>query len=394
MATKGKEVQVDNTVILGKVGNNLQIGVVGLPNVGKSSLFNILTNMSIPAENFPFCTIDPNVSRCAVPDDRYDWLCSVHNPKSRVPAYLSITDIAGLVKGASEGAGLGNAFLSHIQAVDGIFHMIRAFDNPEIIHVEDTVDPVRDLQIISGELLAKDIDFTQKALDTLTKSLRGKPQTKAQQLEIDTYQKVIDLLKSGKHARFGVYTNAEVEFVRELRLLTAKPALYLVNLSQDDYIKKKNKFLPKIKQWIDENGGGPLIPVSVAFESHYASLQTPEEKKKFETESGATTNLPKIIKQGYHHLQLCHYFTCGPDEVRCWTFQKGYKAPQCAGIIHTDFENNFIMAEVMSYEDFAKYKSESECKAAGRYRQEGKNYLVADGDIIFFKFGTGGAKKK
>ncbi|EFA85891.1 GTP-binding protein [Heterostelium album PN500] len=381
-------------ILLGKIGNNLQMGVVGMPNVGKSSLFNILTNMSIPAENFPFCTIDPNVSRCAVPDERYDWLCSVHKPASMKPAYLSITDIAGLVKGASTGAGLGNAFLSHIQAVDGIFHMIRAFENDEITHVEDTVDPVRDLEIIAGELIAKDKEFVAKTLDTLQRQLKNKTVDKAKQVELDTYNKLIALLDAGKQVRFGQYSNAEIEHIRELRLLTAKPALYLVNLSEEDFIRKKNKWLAKIKTWVDANGGGPLIPISVAFEKSLADLATAEEKKNFETTKGAVSALPKIIKTGYHHLQLTHFFTCGSDEVRCWTIQKGTKAPQAAGVIHNDFEKGFIMAEVMGYADFAELKSEAACKAAGKYRMEGKNYTVQDGDICFFKFNKPNAPKK
>ncbi|GAM19309.1 hypothetical protein SAMD00019534_024840 [Acytostelium subglobosum LB1] len=386
--------QAEVPILLGRVGNNLQMGVVGLPNVGKSSLFNILTNMSIPAENFPFCTIDPNVSRCAVPDERYDWLCEVFKPASKVPAYLSITDIAGLVKGASTGAGLGNAFLSHIQAVDGIYHMIRAFDDPDITHVEDTVDPVRDLEIIAGELIAKDIDYVSRTLDLLQRAVKNKTVDKAKQVELDTYTKLLEHLRAGKQARFATYSNAELEHVRELRLLTAKPAIYLINLSEDDYIRKKNKWLGKIKTWVDANGGGPLVPVSVAFEKPYSELKTAEEKKAYETTKGATTALPKIIKTGYHHLQLAHYFTCGADEVRCWTIQKGTKAPGAAGVIHTDFEKGFIMAEVMGYADFFEHKSETACKAAGKYRMEGKNYIVNDGDIIFFKFNTGGGNKK
>ncbi|EGC30695.1 hypothetical protein DICPUDRAFT_83396 [Dictyostelium purpureum] len=384
---------IDNSIALARVGNHLQMGIVGLPNVGKSSLFNILTKMSIPAENFPFCTIDPNLSRCAVPDERYDWLVEHWKPASKVPAYLQITDIAGLVSGASEGKGLGNAFLSHIQAVDGIFHMIRVFEDSDIIHVEDSVDPTRDLDIISQELLAKDIEFTSRALDTLQKSLKNKTVDKAKQIELDCLTKVLALLKSGKHARFGEYSNAEIEHVKDLRLLTSKPAMYLVNLSEEDFIRKKNKWLAKIKAWIDAHGGGPIIPVSVAFEQHLLDLATDEERKEYEKTKGATSSISKIIKNGYHHLQLYHFFTCGKDEVRCWTIQKGTKAPQAAGTIHTDFEKGFIMAETMAYNDFFELKSESECKAKGKYRNEGKNYVVQDGDIIFFKFGTLAKKK-
>ncbi|EGG15222.1 hypothetical protein DFA_10052 [Cavenderia fasciculata] len=370
----------DAPVLLGRVGNNLKMGLVGLPNVGKSSMFNILTNMSIPAENFPFCTIDPNVSRCAVPDERYDWLVDLHKPKSNIPAYLTITDIAGLVKGASTGAGLGNAFLSHIQQVDGIFHMIRAFDDSDIIHVEDTVDPVRDLEVIANELIQKDLEHAAKQLDVLVKSVKNKTVDKTKQQEIDTYQKVVNLLKEGKQARFGQYSNFEVEFIRDMGLITTKPGIYLVNLSEEDFIRKKNKYLAKIKTWVDANGGGPIIPISVKFEAPLSLIKNPEERKAYEDSKGAVSMLPKIIKTGYHHLQLCHFFTCGSDEVRCWTFQKGSKAPQCAGVIHTDFEKGFIMAETMAYVDFAEHKSEAACKAAGKWiiKQYNLNIQTSD----------------
>eukprot|EP01133_Synstelium_polycarpum_P013863 gene13863-16348_t len=395
MSKKDTPVPTD-PILLGRVGNNLKLGVVGLPNVGKSSLFNVLTNLSVIAENYPFATIDPNESRCAVPDERYDWLCENFTPRGRVPAYLSITDIAGLVKGASTGAGLGNAFLSHIQAVDGIFHMIRAFDNDEIIHVEDSVDPIRDLDIIAGELIAKDIDNVAKSLDALQRTIGKANKTidKAVQTQLDTHAKVLELLRSGKQARFGTYTNSEIEIVREFRLLTGKPALYLVNLSEEDFIRKKNKWLGKIKAWVDANGGGPIIPISVTFEKEHSDLKTLEEKKAFEATKGATSMIPKIIKMGYSHLNLINFFTCGPGEVRTWTIQKGTKNPQAAGVIHSDFEHGFIMGEVMGYADYHELKSEAACKAAGKYRMEGKNYTVADGDIIFFKFNTGGGNKK
>jgi len=396
MSKKG-EVEIKPT--LGRPGNNLKMGIVGLPNVGKSSLFNILCKMSIPAENFPFCTIDPNISRCPVPDERYDWLCSVHKPGSEIPAFLHVTDIAGLVKGASAGAGLGNNFLSHIQAVDGIFHMIRAFDDTDVVHVEESVDPIRDLDIIHAELIAKDIEWVTRSQEASTKTLRGKPKDKVAQEHEACLEKALELLNSGKHVRFHDWSGKEIEILNELRLLTAKPALYLVNLSSEDFIRKKNKWLAKIKGWVDEHGGGPIIPLSVGYEKQLLDLPSDADRLNFESEKGAPSVIPKIAKTGYQHLQLIYFFTAGSDEVRCWTIQKNTKAPQAAGVIHTDFENGFIMAEVISFNDYKECNaSEVAAKAAGKFRMEGKLYIVQDGDVMHFKFnpgaGSSGGKKK
>jgi len=232
----------------------------------------------------------------------------------------------------------------------------------------------------------------------LLEDLRGKAKDKPAQEQDSCFEKALDLLKAGKHIRLADWKGSEIEILNEFRLLTSKPALYLVNLSEEDYIRKKNKWLAKIKAWVDAHGGGPIIPVSVAFEQAYASLETDEARAQFEKDKGAQSAIPKISRQGYHHLQLIHYFTSGADEVRCWTIQKGTKAPQAAGVIHTDFENGFIMAEVMSYEDFKAQGSEAACKAAGKFRMEGKQYIVQDGDIMHFKFNAGaglaGGKKK
>jgi len=392
--SKKKEEQPPR-VLLGRPGNHLKIGIVGLPNVGKSTLFSILTKMNVPAENFPFCTIDPNESRVAVPDDRFEWLCDHWKPASKVPAYLEVIDIAGLVRGAAEGQGLGNAFLSHIKAVDGIYHVIRIFEDVEITHVEGALDPIRDLEIISNELLLKDMEYLEKAVSAMEKIATRVDKTKKAEFEI--MKKVQDwVTNQKKQVRHGDWKPSEVEVINTLFLLTAKPVIYLVNMSELDYIKKKNKWLAKIKTWVDENGGEPIIPFCAKIEGQFADLP-PEQVADFAKEKGVTAQLPKIVRTGYHHLELIYFFTAGKDEVRCWTIRAGTKAPQAAGVIHTDFEKGFICAEVMKFEDYKEAGSEGAAKAAGKYLQQGKNYTVLDGDIIFFKFNAGAglaAKKK
>uniref|UniRef100_A0A0D9X5A2 Obg-like ATPase 1 n=1 Tax=Leersia perrieri TaxID=77586 RepID=A0A0D9X5A2_9ORYZ len=339
--------------ILGRFSSHLKIGIVGLPNVGKSTFFNIVTKLSIPAENFPFCTIEPNAARVYVPDERFDWLCQLYKPKSEVSAYLEINDIAGLVRGAHAGEGLGNAFLSHIRAVDGIFHVLRAFEDKEITHIDDTVDPVRDLETIGEELRLKDIEFVNNKIDDLEKSMK-RSNEKHLIIEHELCQKVKAHLEEGKDVRLGDWKSAEIEILNTFQLLTAKPVVYLVNMSEKDYQRKKNKFLPKIHACV----------------------------------------IPKIIKTGFAAIHLIYFFTAGPDEVKCWQIRRQTKAPQAAGTIHTDFERGFICAEVMKFDDLKELGSESAVKAAGKYKQEGKTYVVQDGDIIFFKFNVSGGGKK
>lgn len=380
--------------LIGRVGTNLKVGIVGLPNVGKSTFFNVLTKSSANAENFPFCTIDPNESRVPVPDARYDYLCEFHKPASKVPAFLNVTDIAGLVKGAAEGQGLGNAFLSHIKACDALFHLTRAFDDDDVTHVEGDVNPVRDLEIILDELRLKDIEYVEGAYDKLEKlAVRGGD--KKLKPEYDTICKVKKLLEEDKkHVRFCEWDAKEIEVLNKHLLITSKPMIYLVNLSEKDYIRRKNKWLVKIKEWIDANDPGAVcIPFSGVFELKLAEME-PEARADYLKESNLASALDKIILQGYKALQLQYFFTAGPDEVKAWTIQKGTKAPQAAGKIHTDFERGFVMAEVMKFEDFKEEGSEAGAKAAGKYHQRGRTYVVEDGDIIFFKFNTGGLKKK
>ncbi|XP_026271321.1 obg-like ATPase 1 [Frankliniella occidentalis] len=384
--------------LIGRVGTNLKVGIVGVPNVGKSTFFNVLTKSQAPAENFPFCTIDPNESRVPVPDERFDYLVNYFKPASKVPAFLNVVDIAGLVKGAAEGQGLGNAFLSHIKACDAIFHLCRAFDDEDVIHVEGDVNPVRDLEIISEELRLKDEDYLNTTLEKMERTVirgndkKGKP-------EYDCLVKVKEtLVTEKKWIREGDWSVSDIEYLNKHMFITSKPVIYLVNLTEKDYIKKKNKWLIKIKEWVDKNDPGALlIPFCGTFEHKLVEMED-VEREAFLKEQGATSVLSKIIVNGYKTLQLEYFFTAGHDEVKAWTIQKGTKAPGAAGRIHTDFEKGFIMAEVMKFDDFKEEGSEAGCKAAGKYRQQGRNYTVEDGDIIFFKFNAGAglkdAKKK
>eukprot|EP00878_Enallax_costatus_P002211 GHUV01002382.1.p1 GENE.GHUV01002382.1~~GHUV01002382.1.p1 ORF type:complete len:391 (+),score=115.49 GHUV01002382.1:141-1313(+) len=390
MAPKKKE-EVKEKPILGRFRSNLKMGIVGMPNVGKSTLFNVLTKMGIPAENFPFCTIEPNQARVNVPDDRFNWLVETYKPKSAVSAFLDVVDIAGLVKGAAQGEGLGNAFLSHISAVDGIYHVCRAFEDPDVTHVEDRVDPVGDLDIIHSELRLKDIERLNGILEGFKKH-RGAV-TKEIKEEQDCAEKVLAWLQEDKDVRLGDWSAREIEILNSWQLLTAKPCVYLVNMSAKDYIRKKNKFLPKIFEWVQAHGGDPIIPFSGAFENEYAELPE-DQREQWTKDQGAPSALSKIITTGFKAIHLIYFFTAGADEVKCWQIRKGSKAPQAAGAIHTDFERGFICAEVMHYDELHELGSEHAVKAAGKYRQEGKNYTVADGDIIFFKFNVTSSGKK
>ncbi|KAI9360430.1 P-loop containing nucleoside triphosphate hydrolase protein [Zopfochytrium polystomum] len=401
-----KKPAVVEKVLLGRPGNNLKMGIVGLPNVGKSSFFNALTNSSVPSENFPFCTIEPEEARVAVPDPRIDVLFNMYKSSNKIPAYLSVIDIAGLVKGAHEGQGLGNNFLANIRAVDGIFHLCRAFDDADVIHVEGAVDPIRDLDIIHEELRLKDVEQVKKLYESKGKDVArlGVNGDKAKKEEFESIKKVYNqLVEAKKDVREGDWSARDIEVINQLQLLTAKPVVYLCNLSEKDYVRKKNKWLPKIKQWIDENHPGDvLIPYSGVVESNLSGMATQEEKdaylkglqEKYESATPVTSILSKIILTGYSALKLCYYFTCGPMEVRCWTIRQGTKAPQAAGVIHTDFEKGFIMAEIMRYEDLIELGSEAAVRAAGKYLQKGRDTVIQDGDIIHFKAGQVQPKKK
>eukprot|EP00051_Salpingoeca_urceolata_P000113 m.32852 g.32852 ORF g.32852 m.32852 type:complete len:396 (+) comp10174_c0_seq1:46-1233(+) len=379
---------------LGRFGTSLKIGIVGLPNVGKSTLFNVLTKSEIPAENYPFCTKDPNEARVPVPDTRFDWLVDHHKPASAVPAFLNVVDIAGLVKGAHEGQGLGNAFLANISACDAIFHVTRAFGDAEVIHVEGEVNPVRDLDIISSELRLKDMEFVRAQMETRERILKHNNDKKAK-AELAMLTKFYEHLEAGKNIRDGAWDNAEIEVLNGILLLTAKPVIYLVNLSEPDYIRKKNRWLAKIKAWVDEHEATSIIiPFSASLETTLVQLPDDLARLAYLEESKCQSALPKIITTGFSALSLQYFFTAGPDEVKAWTLQKGTKAPQAAGKIHGDFEKGFIMAEVMAFDDYKELGTEAAVKSAGKYRQQGKQYVVLDGDIIFFKFNAGAGLKK
>jgi len=355
------------------------MGIVGLPNVGKSTFFNLLCNMHVPAENYPFCTIDPHVSKVPVPDERFDHLVSVYKPKSVVPAVLTVTDIAGLVKGAAEGAGLGNAFLSNIQAVDGIFHVCRAFSGDEVTHVEGRVDPVADLEIIHNELRLKDLGIVTAQVDLRRKNVERGMGGKEAKEEFAALEKAQAWLASGKDIRQGEWSSAEIEWLNKVQFLTAKPMVYLVNLSEKDYVRKGNKFLEPLAAWVKARGqDDKMLPFSCEFEAKIFEMDD-EAKKAYLAEKNTKSTMARIIKIGYHALNLCHFFTAGADEVRAWTIKQGAVAPQAAGTIHTDFLKNFIAAEVFTYDDWkAEGSNEANVKAAGKYHTKGKLYEVQE----------------
>ena len=338
-----------------------------------------------------------------MPDERFDKLCEMYKPASKVQAFLSVTDIAGLVRGASHGEGLGNAFLSHIRATDAIFEVVRVFEDAEVTHVEDSIDPVRDLQIISDELLIKDKETIDKRAEELVRILKYKTD-KAATLELEVLNTARAAVESGRPIRFVEWKANEVDAINSLFLLTAKPVVYLVNMSAHDFERKRNKWLPKIAAWVKEHTAPwsePIIPFCASLEAELVSAArteaekaatTAEEKDSIHLQACGT--LARIVRTGYAALDLVYFFTAGHDEVRCWTIKRGTKAPQAAGTIHTDFERGFVSVDVMTYDDLVKYGSEAAVKEAGLYRQHGKNYEVQDGDILYVHANTAGLSKK
>ncbi|KAJ2793107.1 hypothetical protein H4R21_006026 [Coemansia helicoidea] len=395
-----KKAVVEEKVQLGRPGNNLKIGVVGLPNVGKSTFFNAITSSSVAAENYPFCTIDPEESRVAVPDERLDWLYANYKTGNRTPAFLTVIDIAGLVKGASAGQGLGNAFLSHISSVDGIFHVVRAFTDPDVVHVEGEVSPARDLEIIHNELRLKDLAMLDKFIENNRRNIErmgsgGSVDDRKKRDEFAIIVRVRDWVSEGNDVRKGDWSNKDIEAINAQHLLTAKPVTYLANVSEKDYVRKKNKFLPLIKKWIDENNpGDKLIPFSGAFETALAALEDPQQKADFVAARDNTASaFPKIITTGYESLNLMHFFTAGEKECRAWTCRKGAKMTDAARSIHNDIADSLIQVDIMKFEDLKAAGSEAELKAAGKLIIRGKDARIEDGDIAYFRSGEGRAKK-
>mmetsp|Transcript_94064 Transcript_94064/g.265648 ORF Transcript_94064/g.265648 Transcript_94064/m.265648 type:complete len:399 (-) Transcript_94064:158-1354(-) len=397
MAPKKKvEDDIVGPWMLGRFSKALKVGLVGMPNVGKSTLYNSLSKSHhSKTANVPFCTIDPTETRAYLEDERFDWLVAQHKPKSEVKAHLTVVDIAGLISGASKGEGLGNAFLSHIQAVDGIIHVMRAFEDDDVIHAEDTVDPVRDIITICNELRIKDLSFMQSKKEMHKKGLsaaktKSPAHLKKWEEENDCMDKIIALLEEGKDVKNNManWTPKDVEYLNDYALLTAKPCMFAINMNHRDYCRKKNKFLKPIYEWVQANApGSAMIPYCGAYEEELQDMESDADREARLKEDATTSAMPKIITTAFHMVHLINFFTAGPDEVRAWTIRKGYKAPQAAGCIHTDFEKKFIMAETMSFADLKELGSEAAVKAAGKYRQEGKGYEVHDGDVIFYKFG-------
>ena len=362
----------------------LKCGIVGLPNVGKSTLFNCLSNAKAQAANFPFCTIDPNVGTITVPDERLNKLAELVNPQNIVPTTVEIVDIAGLVKGASKGEGLGNKFLANIRECHAILHVLRCFDDPNVVHVDGSVNPVRDKEIIDTELQLKDLE----SVETKLKKFERQAKTGADKEAVKVYNTLVkfkETLESGKSARACQVEESELEHVADLHLLTIKPVMYVCNVDEAS-AKNGNKHVEAVREAV-KGENAELLVITAQMESEIAALETYEEKQMFLAEMGLDEpGVNKLIKAAYRLLNLQTYFTAGVKEVRAWTIEKGFKAPQAAGVIHTDFEKGFIKAEVMAYDDFVKYGSEAACRDNGKLRVEGKEYMVADGDVMHFRF--------
>ncbi len=361
----------------------MKLGIVGLPNVGKSTLFNAITSAGAEAANYPFCTIEPNVGVVAVPDSRLDVLAEMYKPEKVTPAIIEFVDIAGLVKGASKGEGLGNKFLSHIREVDAIVHVVRCFEDENIIHVDGSVDPVRDVETIETELLLADIEMIERRLERAKKALKG---DKSVESEVELFTRVLEWLSSGKPVRALELSKEEIAAMVDTPLLTRKPVIYAANLSEAELADPcSNPHYRKLAGLAAEQGA-EIMPISAAIESELAELES-DEKTAFLEELGIEeSGLDRLIRASYRLLGLISYFTAGPKEVRAWTIKRGTKAPQAAGKIHSDFERGFIRAEIVAYDDLIACGSITAAKEKGLVRSEGKEYVMCDGDVTLFRF--------